>query len=557
MRFNRSALTIFLIFSSAIFAVPEKEICVIIPSYNNKDWYQRNLTSVLQQNYSNYHVMYIDDCSPDGTGELVEEFLQHYDHHKKVTLIKNLKRVGALANHWKAVHMIPDHVIVVHCDGDDWFAHRNVLQRVNEEYQDPDTWMTYGQFVSYPSQQMGHCRQTPLKIAENNSWRESLLLRWSHLRTFYAWLFKQIKLDDLMHKNSFFGVACDNAFMYPMLEMAQYHVRFIPDVLYVYNNETPLNDYKLRLDEHLATAGYIKQKNRYIPLQNIPQKQVKEDKVDCLIFSFDRPMQLYALLESMNNYMSNLGAIVILYRVSDESFEQAYQEVKQVFPEVVFKKQDKERPHETFKNDVLTIINGMPHDYLMFGVDDIIVKDYVNFSVCIEKMKTTHAYGFFLRLGKNITKQYLADVSLNRDNSIKDYLEVEENLCAWQFKYAKKDWAYPNTLDMTIYKKDDVLLALHIINFTTPNNLEAQWYGISDFTNIGLSYAESKAINIPLNIVQETKHNKIFSNHITHDFSVKDLLDLFNNGFKIDINPLFNVNNISPHMDYMPTFARR
>ena len=53
-----------------ISAYPEIPICVVIPSYNNveKDRYKDNLNSVLQQNYSNYHVVFIDDVSEDRTG---------------------------------------------------------------------------------------------------------------------------------------------------------------------------------------------------------------------------------------------------------------------------------------------------------------------------------------------------------------------------------------------------------------------------------------------------------------------------------------------------------
>ena len=32
--------------------------------------------------------------------------------------------------------------------------------------------------------------------------------------------------------------------MFPIVEMAWDHVRFIPNFLYVYNNENPINDHK-------------------------------------------------------------------------------------------------------------------------------------------------------------------------------------------------------------------------------------------------------------------------------------------------------------------------
>jgi glycosyltransferase involved in cell wall biosynthesis len=255
----------------------EKAIVIVVPSYNNKDWYQRNLTSILQQEYRNFRVIYIDDCSPDGTAQLVEEFLKEHDHDHRVTLIKNKERRGALCNHWMAIQMIPDHVIVVHCDGDDWFGdcfnnpNPYVLQRINLEYQDPDVWLTYGQYVCFPSGEIGPRKPLIPEVVANNMWRyASLGLKYSNPRTFYAWLFKLIALDDLLIDGRFFPTAGDNAFMYPMLEMAQYHVRFIPDVLYVYNQETPLNDYKLRLKLQFTIARYIQKKPPYKPLKSAP-----------------------------------------------------------------------------------------------------------------------------------------------------------------------------------------------------------------------------------------------------------------------------------------------
>ena len=48
----------------------ELPICVFIPSFNNvaQDRYLKNLRSVLQQDYSNYRILFIDDHSPDSTG---------------------------------------------------------------------------------------------------------------------------------------------------------------------------------------------------------------------------------------------------------------------------------------------------------------------------------------------------------------------------------------------------------------------------------------------------------------------------------------------------------
>lgn len=56
----------------------ELPFCIVIPTINNKAnrRAEKNLKSVLMQNYTNYRVIIIDDGSDDGTVEFVESFLK-------------------------------------------------------------------------------------------------------------------------------------------------------------------------------------------------------------------------------------------------------------------------------------------------------------------------------------------------------------------------------------------------------------------------------------------------------------------------------------------------
>jgi len=64
-------------------------------------------------------------------------------------------------------------------------------------------------------------------------------------------------------------MAWDLAFMFPMLEMAQERHCFISDILYVYNNDNPINDHKVDTPLQLSTDRYIRQKNRYSRIDGI------------------------------------------------------------------------------------------------------------------------------------------------------------------------------------------------------------------------------------------------------------------------------------------------
>ncbi len=50
-----------------------KKFVIIIPSYNNARWYEQNILSAVGQDYpdDHYRIIYKNDASTDGTGDLV------------------------------------------------------------------------------------------------------------------------------------------------------------------------------------------------------------------------------------------------------------------------------------------------------------------------------------------------------------------------------------------------------------------------------------------------------------------------------------------------------
>jgi len=240
----------------------EQRIVIITAAYNNTNYYQRVLNSVFSQKYDNWHLMYTDDCSIDGSGDLVEKYIEQRGFQEKVTFIKNDERKGALANQYKMIHECNDRDIIIILDGDDWFASDMVLACMNEAYANPDVWLTYGQFQEFPSGSKGFCCSMPKDIVRRNAFRDFSHIP-SHLRTFYAGLFKRIKKEDLMSNGDFFKMSGDIAAMMPMIEMARDHFKFIPRILLTYNAETPLNDHKISKKMQREIDLEIRSRRRY------------------------------------------------------------------------------------------------------------------------------------------------------------------------------------------------------------------------------------------------------------------------------------------------------
>ena len=271
---------------------------------------------------------------------------------------------------------------------------------------------------------------------------------------------------------------------------------------------------------------------------------------DLIIFSYDRPLQLYALLESVDRYISGLNKIAIIYRTTSQKYQDAYMQVQHEFEHVQFIHQGA-NPKADFKPLLLEAIrNGSEH--ILFAVDDIIVTDYIDLTECIQALEQNNAYGFYLRLGRNIVHNYTQNCPLPMPN----FHTMTPNIVSWSFKLNQFDaWNYPHTVDMALYRTKDIMHDLTNLTYSSPNSLEGRWHDLSKKrakNKIGLCYEHSKMINIPLNRVQHE-----FNNKNMQLWSAAELLDFFNQNLKIDINLLYQYRNRSVHMDYEPVFILR
>jgi len=266
-----------------------------------------------------------------------------------------------------------------------------------------------------------------------------------------------------------------------------------------------------------------------------------QDKADLVVFSYNRPMQLYALLESVQRHVTGLGETYVIYRAGNPTYHAAYDQVQHDFPWAHFVAQGA-NPHQNFKPLMLQCAFESPNPYILFGVDDIIVKDAIDVAECIKILEETHAYGFYLRLGKNLTHCYTMSCVQRQPQ----FHEVYDGILAWSLGDGSADWNYPNTVDMTLYRKCDIEQQLRKLSYTEPNTLEGAWasQGHAALHCAALCCALSKIVNIPLNRVQDVYNNK----HMNSD--VGELLALFNKGLKIDIDALYKIHNTMAHMPY-------
>jgi len=101
------------------------------------------------QNYTNYHVVYIDDASPDKTGDQVRKYIISQnipmDKVKVITNQYNKKQIeniyNAIYNHCKLGEL----ALIV--EGDDALIGTNVLNLYNAIYQRDKCAMVYSSYL--------------------------------------------------------------------------------------------------------------------------------------------------------------------------------------------------------------------------------------------------------------------------------------------------------------------------------------------------------------------------------------------------------------------------
>lgn len=460
-----------------VHAIVEKPMVVIIPSYNNQKWVENNLQSVFSQNYENYRVIYVDDCSTDNTYESVQKLVEKYEQQNRVTVIHNDIRRGAMANWYTTIHSCRDEEIVVQLDGDDWLAHQGVLAYINKIYTENNIWMTYGQFIEYPSHVIGYAYSKSFSdtVIATNTFRKVGQLPISHLRTFYAWLFKAIKLQDMLYQGNFYTMAWDKVMMAPMIEMAAHHFFCVPEVLYVYNNANPINDHRVNKNLQHSLAWYVLNLPPYEPLDK-PQIQevlLEQDQASVILICRYEPNSRQ--IENIIKNIRSSRSLQILYPAAADVAL-----ISEKFKSSSFTSYN----DFDFVQKLQVCLREIDSHYVLLSSDSISIMGDLDLATCILQLKNAHADIFYCTIGGRSHEDLFSKrlPMINRKHLI----------YAWYPQDKNGSWAIP-VVDMTLWPRDlliDVATrcsALTIENFCCQleRNLKEQ-------NKLGLMFSEGQ-----------------------------------------------------------------
>lgn len=101
-------------------------VSIITPSYNTGKYIAETIESVLNQTYTNFEMIIIDDCSNDDTDKVVKKYLKD----KRIKYFKNDKNRGAAISRNKALKMAKGKWVAF-LDSDDLWEKDKLEKQIN------------------------------------------------------------------------------------------------------------------------------------------------------------------------------------------------------------------------------------------------------------------------------------------------------------------------------------------------------------------------------------------------------------------------------------------
>lgn len=437
----------------------QRRFAIIVANYNTKPWYRKTLDSLLNQQYDNFYILFIDD-GDDGVGYAAQAYAQEKGHGHRFVLIKNNYRHYKALNIYNVIHQhVDDHDVVAICDGDDWWYGPQVLEYLNDKYQQ-GYWLTWGGFIRYPENKIAHQFQVPANVIQENSFRQNChLCLGAALRSFEAWLFKQIPLEEFFYEGILVRTTGDMAKMFPMYEMAGEHIWLNDEILYVCNTKNPLSDHRIARHMQADVMQYIL-KRPPLPRREqrspAPSRLVAREQASVVIIANEQTTP-----ETITNLLEHYTDIATLIIIADQ--------LKPALANASFAYPTQFITGNNIQDQLRMAIQEGSTNYCFF-IDAQKLPSRLPLSRLneyIQLLETTKAYGFYLKWDQPNERRYIGE-------------QIFDRYLAWQFSHNKKNqFGNAHSLNHTLYRTKQVLSILNQCSAADSEQLWRQWQEVA------------------------------------------------------------------------------
>ncbi len=249
------------------------------------------------------------------------------------------------------------------------------------------------------------------------------------------------------------------------------------------------------------------------------------NKTDAIVFSKDRAMQLHAFLVSYNKFVKSDGKLFVLFTFSSGEHEKSYEELQRLInnDHIIFIKEN------NFSTQLKEVISASNAQKIVFYVDDIIFKEYVDY----EELKEYDPLNHIITLGRGQDLTY--SVVLNRSQMVPEFSHMRGDWYTfnWDLSARQSDWSFPLGVGAYFYDRNELLVILSELNYKSPNSLEIamQYYRDYFIRRPGICKKNVVCVPIQANVVQNDQHSLV-----VNEWTVEKLLLKWNQGMMIDIS---------------------
>lgn len=123
-------------------------VSILVPVYNVEKYIERCARSVFEQTYENLEFIFVDDCTPDNSIQILEQVLSEYPERiNQVKIIHHDKNYGLATTRNTLVDNSKGEFIL-HVDSDDWIE-RNAVELLTKRQSETEADIVSGRFCRH------------------------------------------------------------------------------------------------------------------------------------------------------------------------------------------------------------------------------------------------------------------------------------------------------------------------------------------------------------------------------------------------------------------------
>lgn len=174
------------------------KVSVVVPIYNVSKYINRCVRSLFEQTLSEMEYIFVDDCTPDDSMDVLTKIIEEYPHRKnQIRIIKHETNQGLACSRIDGIK-IAKGMYITHCDSDDW-VDVDLYEKLYNRAQETNADLTICDFIcEYTTPK----KQDKIVTIFNSSPRQALMNM--HRKSFYCMVWRCLFKHDFVLKNALF-----------------------------------------------------------------------------------------------------------------------------------------------------------------------------------------------------------------------------------------------------------------------------------------------------------------------------------------------------------------